>query len=164
MPSESLLTKDDARRLMLALYDVDFLSWSALEIHRQLQSAPDYDESGMNRNLQTEATFLMQRVPTLVMLRLGAVVEECVEKMCEGLLGPGQYERKRLLERVKGVNAVRPLDVTGLTALWQTRNAVAHNVEAAVSWENVRAFELIAEALVKPLAIEADPEGYTPRV
>jgi len=148
---------------MFALYDVDFLSWSAIEIHDHFQSVEKYGRSGLNPILQTEGKFLMQRVPALVLLRLGSVVEQCIDQLCIKLLSVGDFEGLRLLARLKAVNHVRSIDVTALTALWKHRNRSSHDLDAEVTWDDVKGYEKVVQALVEPLAKEADPDGYSPR-
>lgn len=160
--SKPLLTKEQAQRLMFALYDVDFLSWSATEIHTHLQRIEGFGGPGMNPGLQTEGRFLMQRVPALVILRLGSVLEECIGHLCGQLLPAGSFEGVRMLERIKAVNRVRSIDVPVLSALWKLRVTVAHDVEAEVTWDEVKQYEKAVEALVEPLAKETDPDGYGP--
>jgi hypothetical protein len=159
--AKPLLTEAEAERFMFSLYDIDFLDWSAQEIHKRIRMRPYDEDHGVH--LETEGNALLKNaVPSLLILRLGVLVEQCVGVLCSRLFDRDACKDLGVKERLTEISKLRTINVVGLKSVWLLRSRVAHNPKKVVTWDDVTKHTKVVWDFVEPFAKETAPDMFQP--
>lgn len=126
----------EAKKLLFSLYTIDHYEWSARDVREGLASE---DYVWHSHELSMELRWVLdQAVPTFLVIKLAAVVEECTAILWDRRF-PEIRERKfSLEEKLTILQGVHEVDVTALRNLWTLRNRCAHSADNTASWDEYR--------------------------
>ena len=124
----------EAKELLFSLYSIDHYKWCARDIREEISK--DEDHLGMPFLHEMELRWVLdQALPTFLVIKLAAVVEECTEILWRRRfpeIKPRPFSQEEKLKLLQGLHEI---DVSALMDLWKLRNACAHAANKNATWD-----------------------------
>ena len=118
-------TKAEAEKMMFGLYDIDHLAWTAQDLHVHT----DFEHKERDATLVLEKTF-----PTLLMQRLGAYLEECINTLWDIRFPETGQSRIPMEVKLKTLRHLHEINYEAINSVWKARNNIAHNPKHHITW------------------------------
>lgn len=123
-------TPREARLMQFNLYDLGYLSAEANGVHENVYRfiAQPWDSHKIEFEAKGLSFVFEQAVPTLLIMKLSAIVEDALDKLWSIRFPEVDSRRLRHEDKLTVVERLHGIDGKGIRELWKLRNECAHTV------------------------------------
>jgi hypothetical protein len=128
-------TFGEATQMRYAMYDIDYMASEGTDVRDafyRMQANPDE----YPRMPSSERFALQQAIPTLLIVKLSAAVEDALDTLWHRRFPEVNTKSIRHDDKLRVMENLHEVDLSGVRELWALRNKCVHTVKTLATWDD----------------------------